>query len=258
MNPTLAEQDASRSVSGNTILNWHDYFGWNQNHLQALPWQDPYQLTEKEKQAISRSIQKFQLGESSEGAHLMKLARDYATRRGDRSFVETIKRFIGEEQRHARDLGRFMQQQGIVWAKKDWTDSLFRRLRKLTDLEIAVIMLLTAELVALVYYKALGKATRSPLLNVLCQQIQKDELAHTHFQVFLLQQIRKNRSILSQRLTNLVHRCFYSLVLLIVWFDHLSVYRVSSYRFSEFWQESQENFIRLVAQSVQTPETLTP
>ena len=246
MNNTLAEQNSSSAVPGNTILNWQNYFCFNQHHLIDLPWDDAYALTEIEKQTIAKSIQKFQLGESSEGTHLMKLARDYANRCGDSMLIETMKLFIGEEQRHARDLGRFMQQQGIALTRKDWTDTIFRRLRKLTNLEVAVITLLTAELVALVYYPALGKATRSHLLYRLCQQIQKDELAHLYFQIFLLHQIRQNRSKLSQKAITLTHRFFYSLVLLIVWFDHLPVYRASGYNFWQFWQESQRNFTQII------------
>lgn len=249
MNNPLTEQNSSSAVRRNTILDWQNYFCFNRHALMDLPWDDSYALTEMEKQIITISIQKFQLGESSEGAHLMKLARDYANRCGDCTFVETMKLFIGEEQRHARDLGRFMQQQGIALTRKDWTDTIFRRLRKLTHLEVAVMTLLTAELVALIYYPALGKATRSHLLYHLCQQIQKDELAHIYFQIFLLHQIRQNRSTLSQKAINLAHRLFYSLVLITVWFDHLPVYRASGYNFSQFWQESQRNFAQLITVS---------
>ena len=93
-----------------TSAQWLDYFLYNRENLLPLPWNCPYQITEKERRTISHSIRNFQLGESSEGSNLIKAARDYAADSGDATYIDTVKLFIAEEQRHARDLGRFMQQ----------------------------------------------------------------------------------------------------------------------------------------------------
>lgn len=228
-----------------SLTDWLAYFRANQSHRLSINWDEEYCLTSTEKQAISQSIQKFQLGESSEGSHLMKMARLFAHQSGDLCLVEIMKLFIGEEQRHARDLGKFMQQQQISLAKKDWTDSIFRRLRRLAGLEMAAIILLTAELVAIVYYKALGQATQSQMLQQLCQQIHQDEVEHTYFQGDLLQYIRQNRPNWLVYFLEACHRLFFSLTLFVVWFDHRTVFQAAGYSFYEFWQESQQNFQRV-------------
>jgi hypothetical protein len=212
-----------------TSTAWLAYFQYNRNHLLPIPWDCVEPLTEAERTAIARSIRTFQLGESSEGTHLMQLARNYAKQQGDRRWVEIVKLFIAEEQRHARDLGRFMQQQQLPLAQHHWTDTLFRKLRRLANLEVALMVLLTAELVATVYYPALGQATRSPVLQQLCTQIFHDELHHVQFQAECLRAIRQHRPKWQCILINTAYSLFFRAALLAVWLDHHPVLKLSGY-----------------------------
>lgn len=219
-----------------TSVEWLEYFRFNRENLLPIAWESSYRLSDTEKATISNSIRSFQLGESSEGTNLLKAARVYAAVSGDTVYVEALKLFIAEEQRHAADLSRFMKQQEIPLARRHWTDTIFRKLRKLANLELAIVVLLTAELMALVYYKALGDATRSPVLNHLCQQILRDETQHVCFQSEQLTKIRQQRSNWQLACLELLHRLFFSATLLLVWFDHGQVFRASGYTFSSFSQ----------------------
>src|SRR5262245_35240751 len=69
--------------------------------------------SEEEKAALAASLQDFQLGESSEGRHLLDRARLYADDTGDPEYAEAMQLFIREEQRHARDLGEFLLLAGV-------------------------------------------------------------------------------------------------------------------------------------------------
>src|SRR5882672_11210484 len=89
-------------------LEWRLYYDENARSLLDIPWQLGPELTRDEVAAISQSLRKFQAGESSEGKHLIQYARDYAEHTGDQEYVLAIRLFIAEEQRHARDLGRFL------------------------------------------------------------------------------------------------------------------------------------------------------
>jgi hypothetical protein len=216
--------------------DWLAYFRRNQVNRLAIPWDCSDQITDAERQAIAHSIQNFQLGESSEGVHLMKLAREYAEQTGDRHWVEVVKLFIGEEQRHARELGRFMQQQQIPLARHHWSDTVFRKLRRLANLEVAFRVLLAAELIATLYYPALGKATRSPILQQLCAQISLDERQHVRFQSEQLSKIRQRRPRWLTRLIEPLYACFFRATVLVVWFDHHPVLKRSEYSFWSFYR----------------------
>src|SRR5262245_34813272 len=133
---------------------WCAYFRSNADELADVPWECGADLTDAERAAVAASVQGFQLGESSEGRHLLHRAREYASRSGDWQYVTAIKLFIREEQRHARDLGRFLGQNGIPLLKRTWPDTVFRWLRHRAGLELSIGVLITAEVIARVYYAA--------------------------------------------------------------------------------------------------------
>ena len=93
------------------------------------------------------------------GKYILHCAREYAARRRTSAYAEVIELFVREEQRHARDLGRFMDVAGIPRRSRTWPDTVFRRLRQLGGLEISISVLITAEIIAKVYYAALREAT---------------------------------------------------------------------------------------------------
>ncbi len=236
--PHLLTADDDGVLQRSGSVDWLRYFLTNAQQLLPIPWEAADHLSDDERQAIARSIQTFQLGESSEGTHLMKVARVYAERIHDPNWVPVVKLFIGEEQRHARDLARFMKQQGLPLAKHQWSDGWFRRLRRLSNLEMALMMLFTAELIATLYYRALGAATRSPILQQLCQQILHDETQHVHFQIDLLRQIRRSHPRWRIALTDSLYSAFFRLTVVAVWFDHRSVLQASRYTLAKFYADA--------------------
>jgi hypothetical protein len=132
-----------------TTQRWLAHFHRNACTLLPVPWEAGADLADSDKTAIISSIQAFQLGESSEGRHLMRYAREWAERSGDADYLHAIRALIAEETRHANTLGRFMDLNGIDRIERGWTDSVFRRLRNVVGtLEISIGVLITAEIIA--------------------------------------------------------------------------------------------------------------
>jgi rubrerythrin len=216
---------------------WFNYFKGNQIHFNHIDWSVKDELTEKEKRLITSSIQKFQMGEHSEGKHFLAFAKTIE----DESYLQTVKIFIKEEQDHAAVLGRFMQLHGISKITKDPVDGIFRWLRKLAGIEGTITVLLTAEIIAMVYYKALKSATRSGILQKTCHQILVDETMHLAFQCDTLKVIYKNKSAVSLLVSRWIHRILVMGTILVVWLFHLKVLKAGGYSllkyFSETWNE---------------------
>lgn len=233
---------SNRFEAINTISGWVEYFERNRARLLTIPWKNKGSLTPQELQTISDSIRIFQLGESSEGRHLIRVAELYAIRSREQALVLAIKLFIAEEQRHAADLARFMSDQGIALARKQWTDTVFRTLRRFWNLEVSVSVLLTAELVAKVYYKALQNATASPVLIQICRQLLRDEAAHVRFHTKILGLTRVNRASWMIRCQNLFYKLFHICTLLVVWREHQNVFKAGNYPFNLYWKCSQLHF----------------
>jgi len=226
-----------------TSLEWRKYYEENSRLLLEIPWDIRHELTDEEQKAITSSVQDFQAGESSEGRHLFQYAKTYAEQTGDHEYVEAIRLFIAEEQRHARDLAHFMQINGIPLVKTTLTDSVFRQLRQIIGgLEISIGVLITAEIIAKVYYAALKDATNSVVLQTLCRQILSDEVKHIEFQVERLGILRAKRNWLLLKGTMVIQRFLFWGTCIVVWIFHGKVFRKSGSGFAKFWQHCWKEF----------------
>jgi len=215
---------------------WCSYFRRNRAALLDIPWERGACVAPQERAAIAESVREFQLGESAEGRHFVAAARAYAARTGDVEYVNAVRLLIAEEQRHARDLAHFLDLASIPLARRCWADSIFRWLRKRAGLEVCVAVLVTAEMIAKVYYAALRDATASPVLRRLCEQILSDEVAHVRFQCERLAILRTRRPRAIIALLNQVHRIMLSAACIIVWRKHARAMRAGGYGFARFWR----------------------
>jgi len=202
-------------------------------------------LPESMRAPLVHSLAIFQLGESGSGSRLRRYAREVAPLENFRGYQRAIDLFICEEQAHSRLLGRLVQHLGGQLLRKQWTNSIFRRLRFLVNLEFAIQVLLTAELIAEVYYGTLYLKVPDASIRAACRQILRDEMKHLDFQ----------RQFLADRLATFtpwgryLWRCQFKLIHAltshVVAWDHrscLKVLGVSQSRFVQRCRQSQKRF----------------
>lgn len=221
---------------------WLHYFTRNKSNLMQIDWQDTYQLTASEVKTILSSLQQFQLGESSEGHHLRRQAQHYVKTSGNENYPLALDLFIQEEQRHARDLGRFMEHQNLPLKSSHWVDNVFRFLRRFANLELSITVLTLAEIIAMVYYKALREATHAPILRQICHQILKDEIKHLEFQKDTLHDLQLTQHPWRIKLMRGVTKILFTGTLVVVWGQHQSVFRAGGFSFKSYWQANWQRF----------------
>jgi hypothetical protein len=200
------------------------------------------QLNEEERCIITPSIQQFQLGEGSKGQRLLERGQKYGRDANDPLFAEALDIFIKEEQQHSRYLAAFMESQSIPLAQKHWVDTVFRSLRGLAGLELSLTVLVTAELIAVPYYRALRGATASPILKMICTRILEDEASHLKFQASMLARLGCVRPGALRRGLNALRWFFLLGTVLVVWIEHRSVFEAAGYGFRRFMNETFHEF----------------
>jgi len=196
-------------------------------------------LTREEAARIGSSLGTFQLGEQSEGRTLLAFAASFAARNALPALPAVTALFIREEQHHAAQLREFMLANRIPLKQKNWTDSIFRRLRKLAGYEAAVTVLVTAEMIGFVYYRALARATNSRCLRTICREMCADESVHLRYETQLLLTLRGERPPLVRRAVELAHRTLLTICARIVFHDHRSVLRHVGYDARAFRRDCQ-------------------
>ena len=208
---------------------WLAHFRSQAAHPRQVPTTLDDTLSGRERRLIEASIATFQLGESSDGAQLRRAVDRHCPDPQSPALVEIFDLFIAEEQRHARLLGEFMQDHEIGLRERALTDQAFRRLRRLGGLEARLRLLLTAEIIGIVFYRALEVVTDCRRLQILCRTLVADELVHVAFESQLLLAMKGRRSGLAKLLLCAWEQGVLSAAALVVWATHRPVLKSAGY-----------------------------
>jgi hypothetical protein len=214
---------------------WLNHFEYHAQHPRRVPPGLADVLTPGERRLIASSIATFQLGEHSDGRTLLTAVRRLAHSRSAPQLERITELFIREEQRHVTLLAEFMRDHAIPLRRRHWTDLLFRLLRRCAGFELSLNVLITAELIGNVYYRALEAVTGCQRLKILCRTLVADELAHIGFFCELLRGLRSQapagpRALLGpacKALAAPAHKAFFACAGVVVWCTHRGVLRRS-------------------------------
>ncbi|HEY0977297.1 MAG TPA: ferritin-like domain-containing protein [Flavobacteriales bacterium] len=229
-----------------TSAFWKQHFQHNLT-LQRIDFDQQPQVSDTERRKILYSLKAWQLGETSDGRHLLAAARKYATRIGDPGYVEAVQLFIREEQKHGSNLGTYIDRLGEQRARSDWGDTLFRKVRYLnTSMELWTITVIIVESAAQVFYQALHDATECPLLRSICTDILMDEAHHIKFQNERLWTLFQGKGFYNRAFTLLLYSFLFFGTLHAVWWGHRRAFRAGGVQRSEFTRRMYYKFFSTV------------
>lgn len=215
----------------------HEWLLYFENNLkqERINWENQPCITLQEKWNIITSMQAWQLGETSDGKNLINAATKYAKKIDDDFYVDAIKLFIREEQKHGENLGKYLDAIHYLRIKKNWGDSLFRKVRGLnTSMEWWTLAVISVESTAQVYYQALKDATQCNLLKQICTDILIDEAPHIQFQKERMEVIVTAKPYWQKVLANKFYKLFFYATALLVWFVHKDVFKAGGVNFIKY------------------------
>src|ERR1700712_3640820 len=144
---------------------WVQHFEQNEQvHAEAdaaIAFEDRCGMPDPVRHPLIESVRRFQLGESGDGAQLLRKA----ARAGDPHYLRAAELFVAEEQQHAALLLRLLGYLGGQPMRTHWSDAVFVRLRRLMGLRTELMVLTVAEVVALSYYGGLANAGPDPVVR---------------------------------------------------------------------------------------------
>lgn len=219
-------------------FDWLEYFEYNNANLLKLDFNNNNELSSEELELITPSIKAFQIGEGSDGKHLSKVVKKFANRTNYLKYEEIMKWFILEENRHSQTLKKYMDIYNIKIVKSMWIDNIFRVLRKLMGLECEIIVLVTAEMIALSYYTALSNATNSVLLKTICRQMLNDELKHVVLQSDTLHRISEHRNNMINNAIRKIRRILMRITCFVVWHKYKKLFIHGEYPYRRLKEDS--------------------
>jgi hypothetical protein len=197
------------------------------------------------REEVAASIARFELGESGDGERIRRLAAET----GDPAYARAIELFVAEEGQHARWLGVLRKRFGGEKLTSHWTDGAFVALRHVGGLRREICVLLTAEVIALSYYRVLAQAYEDPVLAAACERILLDERGHVAFHRAALGLQFAEMRPAARTAAVLAWRAFVTATVKVVALDHRAVLALAGVSRREFELEVRARARRL-AQAV--------
>ena len=229
-----------------TSQQWIAHFRQNLQK-KRIDWSITPQLTTTERQSILHSAQAWQLGETSDGAHLIAATKKYANAIGDDFYCEAVQLFIKEEQKHGSNLGRYLDLIGEKRIGRDWGDSLFRKIRYFnTSMELWTIAVITVESTAQVFYQSLKDATGCKLFKQICTDILIDEAYHIDFQMQRLAIIFSGKTVMRKIFSFQFYRLFYFATILVVWVAHRKLFKAGNVNLFRYLRKMNLKFTKTI------------
>lgn len=201
--------------------HWISHFEANTrlNHELQLP-DARCELPENVRASVARSLAIFQLGESGGGTRLRRYTRNIAALENLKGYQRAVDLFVAEEQSHAALLARTVKHLRGTLLQKQWTNSIFRWLRDLVNLEFNIQVLLTAELIAEVYFGLLSLRCTDPVVQTVAKKLLRDEMGHLSFQRDFLFERLKTLTPAVQRLWRWQFQAIHFATACVVSWDH--------------------------------------
>lgn len=221
---------------------WIDYFHRNRAAMPPVDWERGAALPEEMRGPLLHSLRRFQIGESGEGKKL----KAGAARTGDPLYAEAIGLFLEEEHEHARRLGGLIDALGGTRMTSHWSDAAFIGLRRLGGHFVELAVLLTAELIAVRYYRALDEGIDDPLCRMVFRQIRRDEDGHVAFHLAYLRPRLSALPTHRRWLYQMLWRVFFRAACLLVMLDHRGVLRATGVTWGVFWRDAGAIFDAVV------------
>lgn len=160
--------------------SWRRHF--ESNARRPLPSFDEVpDLPDALRRELLRSLSIFQRGETGEGRIAHQI--DRAELPGiDDDYRAALKLFVAEEGRHARVLGDMVRALGGRTAERPvWTERLFERSRRLVGVRHKLVVLLSAEVIAVGFYGMIAERLEPGSFRAALLEIVGDERRHFEF-----------------------------------------------------------------------------
>jgi hypothetical protein len=207
---------------------WLNHFEYHAAKPRRLSAEASDVLTGEERAAIAESLAAFRLG-GERATQLLGAAERFAAAHACPQLTRIVSLLIHEEERHAALLGAFLEAHGLPRRRPGALRRLFGRLRWRATFGPALALLLAADLIGIVYYRALETATRCERLRALSRMVLADEHAHVGFESALFLQLRSARTGARGALERGAHRALFTAMALAAWLRHGRLLRRAGY-----------------------------
>ncbi|MFL4472512.1 ferritin-like domain-containing protein [Paeniglutamicibacter sp. MACA_103] len=236
------------------FASWLAHFRSNperQRRLEAgIDWDQPTTLDEPTRRAFIRSFQRFEIGESGDGKHLLAKA----ALEGDPTYLAALGLLVAEEQKHSALFRRGLDHLDAPSIEAHWSDAAFTVLRRMLGLRTELGLFLIVESVAMGYFTAIAERAPDPVLRGIGRRIATDERDHIRFQIDRLRQGFRRTPRAGRLAVGLAWGIVAAGASTVLALDHAPALRACGFAPAEYWRHAMKEFRQAAASVLTNPD----
>lgn len=214
-------------------VNWgYDqwYVHFKNNKPLELVFDEYDKVDQDEQRLVYNSVKAFALGEASDGKTFKSLIKSDGLTKGNLVYQDIMDMFIVEENFHSFYLKKWMAYNQMNLGSHKLS-KIFKKLRNSSGLYKEIQVLITAEIIALSYYQALGRVTSSPELKRITRKMVEDETPHAILQSQMMGRLGYTKFRQTYR------RWFTEAVVFVTWKAFRELYKKAGYSYESYKEE---------------------
>lgn len=222
-------------------MQWIEHFRTSVARPRTFDWSGGVALPPEVAGPVLRSLQTFQRGLSSPGVDLRSKVR----RGADPDYAVAVDLYVQEKNVHADLLAHLLWAAGSQPEGRRWPDFFFRRLRRRFDWAPEMLILLTAEMASMPWFRTLSNRVEDPLVRAVLEGILQDQAFHIGFHIDHLRPEMERRGGRERVMLQHAWGTFFSGTLMVLIQDNGPVFDALDHERIAYWTDAWNLFAQV-------------
>mgnify|MGYP000855398047 CR=1 FL=1 len=222
-------------------MQWLKHFEASAQRPRNVAWSGGVALDPHVREPVIASLQTFQRGLTSPGINLRTKVHKSCTP----EYAQCVDLYVAEKAMHADLLMRLLWDAGSEPSSRQWTDFLFRHLRRRFDWARELVVLLTVEMAAVPFFRILANNVPDPALRRVLEIILEDQAYHLGFHIDHLREAMEGRSGVERLALQQLSAAMFGSTLAIVIADHRALFEALGYDKLKYWTDAWNLFAQV-------------
>ncbi len=222
-------------------MQWLQHFRASVDRPREVRWDVGVQLDAELRDPVIRSLQTFQRGLTSSAVNLRTKVRQQC----EPEYAECVDLYVREKSVHSDLLMRVLWTAESGPRKRLWVDFMFRHLRRRFDWAREVMVILTAEMASMPFFRVLANNAGDPLVKEVLEIVLEDQAYHLGFHIDHLRDEMHGRSNLERLALQQAWGGLFASTLSVVMADNRTVFQVLEYDKLAFWTDAWNLFSQI-------------
>jgi len=222
-------------------MQWLNHFRSSVRRERHIPWEQGVRLREEIREPVIAAMRIFQRGLTSSGIDLRSKVRQSCSP----EYAECIDLYVQEKNVHAELLMKWLWAAGSEPARRYLIDFGFRRFRRRFDWVRELMILLSAEMASMPFFRVLASSVDDPMTRRMLEEILADQAYHLGFHIEHLRHELQKRSRWERLAIQQAWGAFFTATLTAVLTETTEVFDALPYDRLAFWTDAWNLFAQV-------------